>query len=357
MKIKAAVTPQTGQPFEITDIELPELGPKDVLIKIAASGICHTDVSGRDTGMVNPPAVLGHEGAGVIEEIGSEVTELQKGDHVVVSFASCGECDNCLANHPAHCRYYADLNLNSHIDHDTNQLVSRFFGQSSFATYSLANQRNVVKIDKDMDLALAAPLGCGLQTGASTVLNVLKPEAGSSIAVFGVGAVGLSAIMAAKIAGCENIIAIDLHDNRLELAEELGATATINSGKDVNVAEKIKEITGTGVQRVLDTTGVDMVVEQAILSLDTFGKLATVVTDYSLNIPLEILALKGGSIIGTSQGDAIPQKFIPELISYYKKGQFPFDRMVKFYDFEQINKAFEESENGSVIKPVLKINS
>ncbi|RHW34034.1 NAD(P)-dependent alcohol dehydrogenase [Lysinibacillus yapensis] len=355
MKIKAAVTPKTGQPFEITDVELPELGSKDVLIKVTASGICHTDVSGRDTGMVNPPAVLGHEGAGIVEEIGSEVTELQKGDHVVVSFASCGKCDNCLANHPAHCRYYADLNLNSHIDQDTNQLVSRFFGQSSFATYSLVNERNIVKIDKDMDLALAAPLGCGLQTGASTVLNVLKPEAGSSIAVFGVGAVGLSAIMAAKIAGCENIIAIDLHDNRLELAEELGATATINS-RNVNVAEKINEITGKGVQHVLDTTGVDMVVEQAILSLDTFGKLATVVTDYSLNIPLEILALKGGSIVGTSQGDAIPQKFIPELISYYKKGQFPFDRMVKFYDFEQINKAFEESENGSVIKPILKMN-
>lgn len=142
--------------------------------------------------------------------------------------------------------------------------------------------------------------------------------------------------------------------NRLELAKELGATATINS-RNGNVAEKISEITGKGVQHVLDTTGVDMVVEQAILSLDAFGKIATVVTDFSLNIPLEILALKGGSIVGTSQGDAIPQKFIPEMISYYKKGQFPYDRMVKFYDFEQINKAFEESENGSVIKPVLKI--
>ncbi|MEK4386209.1 zinc-binding dehydrogenase [Solibacillus sp. FSL W7-1464] len=140
----------------------------------------------------------------------------------------------------------------------------------------------------------------------------------------------------------------------MELAKELGATATINS-RNGNVAEKISEITGKGVQHVLDTTGVDMVVEQAILSLDAFGKIATVVTDFSLNIPLEILALKGGSIVGTSQGDAIPQKFIPEMISYYKKGQFPYDRMVKFYDFEQINKAFEESENGSVIKPVLKI--
>lgn len=142
----------------------------------------------------------------------------------------------------------------------------------------------------------------------------------------------------------------------MELAKELGATAAITSGKDVKVAEMIKEITGgTGVQHVLDTTGVDLVIEQAILSLDTFGKLATVATDYSANIPLEILALEGNSFVGTSQGDAIPQKFIPELISYYKNGQFPFDRMVKFYDFEQINKAFEESENGSVIKPVLKM--
>lgn len=177
MKIKAAVTPKTGQPFEITDVELPEIGSKEVIIKVVASGICHTNVSERE-GMVNPPSVLGHEGAGTIEEVGSEVTGLQKGDHVVVSFASCGECDNCKANHPAHCRNYAELNLNSHIDQDTNTLVSRFFGQSSFATYSLVHERNVVKIDKEMDLALAAPLGCGLQTGASTVLKVLKPEAG-----------------------------------------------------------------------------------------------------------------------------------------------------------------------------------
>lgn len=357
MKIKAAVTPKTGQPFEINEINLPELGSKDVLIKVVASGICHTDVSGRDTGMVDPPAVLGHEGAGIVEEVGSGVTDLQKGDHVVVSFASCGECDNCSSGHPAHCRYYGDLNLNSHIDQDTNTLTSRFFGQSSFATYSLVNQRNVVKIDKDMDLALAAPLGCGLQTGASSVLKVLKPEPGSSIAVYGVGAVGLSGIMAAKIAGCENIIAVDLHENRLKLAEELGATASIISGKDVDIAEKIKEITGGGVQHALDTTGVDAVVAQAIAAMDTFGKLATVVTDFNLSIPLEVLALRGASIVGTSQGDADPQTFIPEMISYYKEGKFPYDRMVKFYEFDEINKAFEESEGGSVIKPVLKMNS
>ncbi|MFD2638888.1 NAD(P)-dependent alcohol dehydrogenase [Piscibacillus salipiscarius] len=356
MKIKAAVTPETGKPFKMTDVELPEVGSNDVLIKVVASGICHTDVSGRDTGMVDPPSVLGHEGAGVVEEVGSEVTEFQKGDHVVVSFASCGECDNCTSGHPAHCRNYAELNLSSHIDQDTNKLVSRFFGQSSFATYSLVHQRNVVKIDKDIDLALAAPLGCGLQTGASTVLNVLKPEAGSSIAVFGVGAVGLSGVMAAKIAGCKNIIAVDLHDNRLELAKELGATATIKSGKDVDIAGKIQEITGSGVGNILDSTGVDAVIEQAILSLDTFGKLATVVTDDGFKLPLEILALGGNSIIGTSQGDAVPQEFIPQMISYYKEGKFPFDKMVKYYEFDDINKAFEESEKGSVIKPILKIN-
>ncbi|GEN45426.1 NAD(P)-dependent alcohol dehydrogenase [Alkalibacillus haloalkaliphilus] len=356
MDIKAAVTPKTGAPFEITDLKLPEPGAKEILIKVVASGICHTDVSGRDTGMVDPPAVLGHEGAGVVEEIGSDVTEFQKGDHVVVSFASCGECDNCSSDHPAHCRNYAKLNLSSHIDEETNELVSGFFGQSSFATYSRVNQRNAVKIDKDFDLALAAPLGCGLQTGASTVLNVLKPESGSSIAVFGVGSVGLSGIVAAKIAGCENIIAVDLHDNRLELAKELGATATIKSDKDVDIAGKIKEITEAGVQNILDTTGVDMVIEQAILSLDTFGKLATAVTDDGFKIPLEILALGGNSIIGTSQGDANPQKFIPEMISYYQNGKFPYDRMVKYYEFDQINQAFEESENGSVIKPILKIN-
>lgn len=355
MKMKAAVTPKKRSPFEITDIALPDLDSKDVLIKVTASGICHTDVSGRDTDMVDPPAVLGHEGAGIVEKVGSEVTELQQGDHVVVSFASCGTCDNCLADHPAHCRNYGELNLNSHIDQNTNTLVSRFFGQSSFATYSLVHERNIVKIDQDIDLALAAPLGCGLQTGASTVLNVLKPESGSSIAILGVGAVGLSAIMAAKIAGCEHIIAVDLHDNRLALAEELGATATINSG-NVNMVEKITEMTGTGVQHAIDTTGVDMVIEQAVESLDTFGQIAFVATDGNFTIPFINLALKGSRIVGSTQGDAIPQTFIPELISYYKNGQFPFDRMITYYEFDQINKAFENSENGAVIKPVLKIN-
>ena len=163
--------------------------------------------------------------------------------------------------------------------------------------------------------------------------------------------------MAAKIAGCENIIAVDLHENRLELAKQLGATATIVSGKDADIAGEIQEITGNGVQNILDTTGVDAVIEQAIKSLDSFGKLATVVTDDSFSVPLEILALKGASIVGTSQGDATPQEFIPEMISYYKKGQFPFDKMVKFYDFEQINQAFEESENGSTIKPVLRMDA
>ncbi|MCC4722311.1 NAD(P)-dependent alcohol dehydrogenase [Salinicoccus sp. RF5] len=355
MNIKAAVTPKKGEPFEIKDVALPDPDANDVFIKVAASGICHTDVSDRDTDMVNPPSVLGHEGAGIIEEVGPEVTDLKKGDHVIVSFASCGKCDNCLNGPPAHCENYAELNLNNHVDQETNELVERFFGQSSFASYSRVNQRNVVKIDKDIDLALAAPLGCGLRTGASTVLNVLKPESGSSIAVFGVGAVGLSAIMTAKIAGCEHIIAVDLHENRLELAKELGATASIVSGKDADIAGEIQDITGKGVQNILDTTGVDAVIEQTIKSLDSFGKLATVVTDDSFSVPLEILALKGASIVGTSQGDATPQEFIPEMISYYKDGQFPFDKMVKYYDFEQINQAFEESENGSVIKPVLRM--
>ncbi|GAA0359366.1 zinc-binding dehydrogenase [Alkalibacterium iburiense] len=353
MEIKAAVTPKKGEEFEIKEVKLPELTSKDVLIKVVTSGICHTDVSGRDTDMVNPPSVLGHEGSGIVESVGDEVTAVEKGDHVVVSFSSCGECENCLNDHPAYCKKYGELNLNSHID-ETNTLVDRFFGQSSFATYSLTNERNVVKIDKDIDLTLAAPLGCGLQTGASTVLNVLKPEEGSSIAVYGVGSVGLSAIMAAKIAGCKNIIAVDLHDNRLELAEELGATATINS-KNENAVDKIKEITGNGVENALDTTGVDEVIEQAVAALDTFGKLAFVVTDFGFSIPFMDLVIGGRQIIGSTQGDAIPQKFIPQLIDYYKEGKFPFDKMVTMYEFDDINKAFEDSENGSVLKPILKI--
>ncbi|CAM4176835.1 NAD(P)-dependent alcohol dehydrogenase [Bacillus paramycoides] len=362
MKIKAAVTHSKEEEFKIEEVELSEPKANEVLIKIVASGVCHTDAFARDQGMIPYPAVLGHEGSGIVEKVGEGVKTVQPGDHVVLSFSSCGHCENCLTGHPTVCFKLNELNFSGKMEDGTHRLfqhdteLSTFFGQSSFSTYAVANERNVVKVDKDVDLALLGPLGCGIQTGSGTVLNRLKPKFGSSIAVYGTGAVGLSAIMAAKITGCKNIIAVDIHDSRLEVAKELGATHVINSSNE-DVIEKIKEITNGGAHYGVDTTGVPIVVRQGLRALRPLGQLAIVGITPEMNINVnDDIMVEGKTMVGVVEGDAVPQVFIPELIEYYKIGLFPFDKLVKFYDFTDINTAFEDSKKGLVIKPIVKIS-
>ncbi|AGX02432.1 MULTISPECIES: NAD(P)-dependent alcohol dehydrogenase [Bacillus] len=361
MKIKAAVTHGQGENFKIEEVELAEPKANEVLIKIIASGVCHTDAVARDLGLTPYPVVLGHEGSGIVEKVGAGVKTIEPGDHVVLSFASCGHCENCLTGHPTVCTEFNDLNFGGKMEDETHRLhqndrnLSTFFGQSSFGTYAVANERNVVKVDKDVDLALLGPLGCGIQTGSGTVLNRLKPDFGTSIAVYGTGAVGLSGIMAAKITGCRHIIAIDIHDSRLEKAKELGATHVINS-KNEDVVERIKEITNGGVHYGLETTGVPVVVRQGLRALRPLGTLAIVgvTPEMEINVHEEIMA-EGKTMVGVIEGDAVPQLFIPQLVDYYKNGLFPFDKLVEFYDFSDINQAFEDSKKGLAIKPIVKI--
>jgi aryl-alcohol dehydrogenase len=361
MKIKAAVSHSEGEHLRIEEVELMEPRHDEVLIKIVATGICHTDAESLKGNGAPFPAVLGHEGAGIVEKAGSSVTHLQPGDHVVLSYSYCGECPQCLSGHQNLCERTVELNFGGKLKDHTNRIsqhehaVSTFFGQSSFATYSVANKNNVVKVDKDVDLALLGPLGCGIQTGSGTVMNSLSPEPGTSIVIYGGGAVGLSAVMAAKILGLKDIIVVDLHQNRLELAKELGATHTLN-GKEVDVVKEIKEITNGGSHYAIETTGATPVIKQSIAALRVSGKVAIVGMggDVTLNFTNDIL-MEGKSIIGTVQGDSVPQLHIPRLIQYYKEGKFPFDRLVKFYDFEDINQAFEDSKSGIAIKPIVKI--
>ncbi|CAM4125972.1 zinc-binding dehydrogenase [Vreelandella rituensis] len=219
----------------------------------------------------------------------------------------------------------------------------------------MVSARNAVKVDSDVDLALLGPLGCGIQTGAGTVLNRLKPDFGSSLVVYGCGAVGLSAIMAAKITGCQHIIAIDVHDSRLELARELGATHALN-GKHDDVVERIREITSGGSEFAVETTGVPAVVRQSLQALRPLGVSAIVgvTPEVTLDVHHDLMA-EGKSMIGVIEGDSVPRVFIPQLVAYYKEGRFPFDKLIKFYEFAEINQAFEDSKNGVTVKPVLKI--
>jgi aryl-alcohol dehydrogenase len=313
------------------------------------------------------PMILGHEGAGLVEAIGDDVTTVQVGDHVVMTYMSCGLCDTCESGHPAHCEHMGPLNFgggrmdgssavtdaHGHLVHD------HFFGQSTFAEYTIASERNVVCVPKDVPLELVGPLGCGIQTGAGSVLNALKVHAGSSFVAFGTGAVGLSAIMAAKVAGATTIIAADVNPARLELARELGATHTINS-RDEDAVARVREITGKGADFSLECSGRAQVLRQAIDCLGIFGICGIVgATKEGTEVAFNVndVMIPGRKIMGIVQGDVVAKTFIPVLINLYLQGRFPFDRLIKFYDFADINQAVEDSERGITIKPVLRIAS
>ena len=364
MKIKAAVVREKAQPFAIEELELDTPRADEVLVRIVATGLCHTDLVVRDQYYpVALPAVLGHEGAGVVEQVGDRVTKVKPGDPVVLSYRSCGDCVNCQTGHPSYCHQFSICNLSgARLDcsttlHKNSEVIhGNFFAQSSFATYALATERNVVKVREDVPLEILGPLGCGIQTGAGAVLNSLDAKAGSSIAIFGTGSVGLSAVMAAVVAGCTTIIAIDINAERLQIAKELGATHIINPGER-NPVEAIQQITDSGVNYSLETTGLPQVFRQAVDSLTWLGvcgligaaPLGTEAT-FDMNT-----ILFGRTIRGIIEGDSIPDIFIPQLIELYLQGRFPFDRLIRFYNLEQINQAAADSEQGRTIKPVLRM--
>lgn len=364
MKIKAAVVREKAQPFTIEELELDNPQPDEVLVRIVATGLCHTDLIVRDQYYpVALPAVLGHEGAGIVEQVGDRITKVKPGDRVVLSYLSCGHCVNCQKGDLSYCHQLYRCNFSgtrsdgSTTLHKNEEVIyGNFFTQSSFATYALAQERNVVKVREDVPLEILGPLGCGIQTGAGAVLNSLDAKVGSSIAIFGTGSVGLSAIMAAVVAGCSTIIAVDINSERLKLSKELGATHTINASQ-TNPVEAIQEITGHGVDYSLENTALPQVFRQAVDSLTMGGvcgligapPLGTEVTFDMNNI------LFGRTIRGILEGDSIPDIFIPQLIDLYLQGRFPFDRLITFYNLEQINQAAEDSEQGRVIKPVLRM--
>ena len=365
MKMKAAVTWGVGEPFSIEEVELAAPNDDEILVKIAACGVCHTDEAAKTQAIPVPlPAVLGHEGCGEVVEVGRNVREFKVGDKVGMSFGFCGTCRNCRSGHQHACENFNAINFGGVMADGTTRLckdgkpIASFFGQSSFALYAVVNAESAVKLPcDDIDLKLIAPLGCGIQTGAGAVLNRLRPEFGSSIAVFGCGTVGMSAIMAARIAGCQKIIAVGGNANSLKLAMELGATHTVNRKETSDIVGDIRAITGGGTDYSIDTSGVPDFVKKALASCRFMGTAVVLgaTGDVTFNIQQELMG-DAKSLIGIVEGDAIPKLFIPKLIEYYREGRFPFDRLIKFYPFEEINRAFEESHRGVCIKAVLTMD-
>lgn len=355
-KIQAAVLRNKGGPLKIESLEMEGPREDEVLVRIVATGICHTDIDYCDDwDEADQPVVLGHEGAGVVEEVGRGVKGVKRGDHVVLSFQSCGRCRQCLSGRPAACRRLYEANFGFKRLDGSNALQrsgvrGHFFGQSSFATHSLATERNLVKVPKGLRLDILSPLGCGIQTGAGTVMNSLQVSKGASIAIFGTGAVGLAAVMAARIVGANPIIGVDRNPMRLELASELGATQVIDSRR-ADVVSRISDITGSGVDYVLEITGDPSMLQLAINVLNPHGTVALFTGERGPDSLPE-----GRKTISIVEGDAVPQLFIPKLISLYREGLFPFDRLEKFYRFSEINRAIADAKRGDAIKPVLRVS-
>ena len=339
--------------------------PCKVLVEIMATGVCHTDLVVRDGHLPTPmPVVLGHEGAGIVEKVGSAVRKVKVGDRVVMTFNSCGACPSCQEHHSSYCHEFFPRNFfatradgSSALSKDGAPIHGNFFGQSSWANYALCHEVNVVKVPDDAPLELLGPLACGIQTGAGAVMNALKVTAGASFAVFGAGSVGLAALMAAKAVGATTLIAVDLNEDRLALARELGATHTINPSTTTASAEILK-ITGYGVKFSLDTTGVSAVIREAVMGLAPMGSCGILgASPMGSEIHLdEVHFMSGGRrLMGIVEGESNPDTFIPLLVDLYRSGKFPFDKLVKFYPFSEINQAIADTESGKTIKPIVRM--
>ncbi len=366
MKVTSAVVREKFGKFALETLDLDEPRDDEVLVKVVASGICQTDVHGRDGYFPTPfPAVFGHEGAGIVEKVGRGVRSLAVGDHVVMSFPWCGSCPTCNAGRIAYCEDASKLKQGGMRADGTTLLSSggkpvygSFFQQSSFSTYTIASERFAVKARKDVPLERIAAIACGGQTGAGAVINVLRPQVGTSFAVFGAGAVGLSALMAAKLSGCVTIIAVDVKDERLALAKELGATHTINHAKSKSVVADINAIVKGGVDFSIETSALPNVFREAVESLQQGGGQCVLLGSArsGVDVGFEMRNIQRGRLVrGVVQGEARPKEFLPKLIDLMAEGKMPFERMIKTYDLADINTACADAEAGRTIKPVLRL--
>jgi aryl-alcohol dehydrogenase len=359
MDITAAVTTAAGAGFELQHVQIDAPREDEVLVRVYATGVCHTDLLCADGAFPVPmPGVFGHEGAGVIEEVGSAVRGFASGDRVIMSFDSCGDCNQCRRGVPAYCDTFMALNFaggrgdgSSALNGNGSKVASHFFGQSSLATHAIARARTLVKIPNDIPFEVAAPLGCGVQTGAGAVLNVLHVQPGSTIAVMGTGGVGLGAIMASQLCGAGVAVAIDPVASRRKLALELGADIALDPMAE-NFADRLAQV--GGLDYVVDTSGQPAVISAGFDALRKRGALALIGGPATPTFEFGSYALLDGrSVRGLTMGESVPQQFVPMLIDHWRKGRFPVDRIVSTYPLADIDKAISAMRNHEIIKPVL----
>lgn len=366
MQARAAVMPERHGRWSLENVEVADPAPYEVLVRVVASGICQTDVHARDGFFpIGFPAIFGHEGAGVVERIGAAVTMLAPGDHVVMANPSCGTCDDCKAGYETYCANAPQLKQSGFRADGRSLSFSRaespvygsFFQQSSFSTFTLATERNTIRVPKDAPLDILAAFPCGVNTGAGTVLNVLKPQRGDSYVAFGTGTVGFAGLLAAKLCGCNPIVAVDLFDDRLALARELGATHTVNAKHPDLVNEVKRLVGGRGARFTLEAAGFPEALRAAVDVLAPRGTACLVGSARpGVEVHLEMKTIQGGRIVrGCTQGESNVQAFIPRLIDLYREGELPIDRLVTHYPHSAINEAVADMLAGRTIKAVLRL--
>jgi aryl-alcohol dehydrogenase len=363
VRITAAVLPELHADFVVQEVELDEPRPGEAIVRIVACGVCHTDDITRHGDLPFPaPGVLGHEGAGVVEAVGQGVANVSPGDHVVVGWPFCGACRNCLDGQPRYCMQLGPLvagggrtdGSTALARTDGSRLHSHFFGQSSFATHALVQANALVPVPRDVPLELLGPLACGIGTGAGAILNALRPGLGSSVVVYGVGSVGLAAVMAARCTGATTIVAVDVQAARLELARELGATHTVD-GREESPVDAVQEICGGLADFSLECSGNLEVLRLAADSVGMRGTCALIggapaQAQFMLD---HLTTLWGKRIVGILGGEGRSLQLIPGLLDLWRQGRFPFDRLVTTFPLERINDAFAAAHEGAVVKPVL----
>jgi aryl-alcohol dehydrogenase len=362
MRTRAAILSQANSPLTVTDSDVDEPKLGEVLIRMVASGVCQTDLGVIHGKLPVPlPAVLGHEGSGVVEAVGPGVVKLQVGDHVVVAAVThCGHCRLCLTGKPFFCPDMTNGFLGGMMPDGTKRFrrggeeLSHFFWQSSFAQYAVVPERVAVKVPRDLPLEKMAPLGCGVQTGSGAVLNTAKIRPGDIVAVIGCGGVGLSAVMGARLARAVRIIAVDFFEHRLKLAREFGATDTI-AARGVNAVAEIQKLTAGGVDFAFECIGKAETARQTVDCVRPGGTaVISGVLAPGAEIHLDGLGLLGRTVIGNVEGSSVPEDYLPKLIEFWRRGEFPFDKMTtRTYDLDDINKAVADMERGDVIKPVV----
>lgn len=373
MKTKAAVLYQMGrpapyaesQPLSVEEVDLEGPGPGEVLVEIAGAGLCHSDLSVIDGSRPRvTPMVLGHEASGIVREVGAGVQGLVPGDHVVFAFVpACGHCLPCATGRPALCEGGARANIagtlrlgSRRFKNSAGQALNHHLGVSAFSQYTVAAQESLVKIDPSVPLEQAALFGCAVMTGVGAVINTVRVEAGLSVAVFGLGGVGLSAVMGARAAGAYPIVAVDLLDSKLELARQVGATHTVSARADDPVTA-VKDLTGGGAHYAFESVGNERVLAQAYHATHRGGTTVTIGLPHpsrELTIPAVSLVAEERTLKGSYMGSAVPRRDIPRFLALYQAGLLPVDVLLTgTIALEEINPAFDALATGQAVRQIV----